>query len=148
MSHKTLNLIGLIVTGLLAVLWLGLPDFTLWLFSIPAIGALIFLSRRIGALFVAEALGFWFAHRRNTPAQGLHLGFALTCAILAWSGIDAYAGHTAAGIVLVAAAAEIGLAVLFGFSALSRRTHRQMLHFTRMGHDFARLPLNPTWSRR
>jgi hypothetical protein len=99
----------------LAALWMGAPQFILWVWQIDGSQATLVMARRGAALFLGLAVMLWLARdAESSPTRSaLAIGFSVCCAALAALGIyDFMAGHAGLGIWM-AVVVESALALTF-----------------------------------
>ena len=119
---RTLAFAASLLSACLAALWLAAPGVFVWMWQLqPGAGTEV-VGHRCGALFAGIAVMLYLV-RGSGPGRerdAISTGFAVGCALLAATGLQAlYSGMAGPGILL-AVVVELLLAAAF----LSTRTRR------------------------
>jgi hypothetical protein len=115
-SYRHAALAGSGICFSLAALWMGAPQFILWIWQISGSESTLLMARRGAALFLGLAVVLWLTRDlESSPARhAIAVGFSISCAVLAALGVYEFtAGHAGIG-VLAAAIVETTLALAFG----------------------------------
>jgi hypothetical protein len=115
LSFRQAAFAGSSICFALAAVWMGAPQFILWVWQINGSDPTLLMARRGAALFLGLAVMLWQARNaeRSPTRHAIAVGFSVSCAALALLGTcDVAAGHAGLGI-LVAVAVEAMLAVTF-----------------------------------
>jgi hypothetical protein len=123
LSFRRAAIAGSGICFALAALWLGAPQFILWVWQINGSDSTLLMARRGAALFMGFAVMLWLTRNaESSPTRhAIAVGFSVSCAALAALGMyDFVAGHAGIGI-LAAVTIEAMLALTF---ALVRHADR------------------------
>jgi hypothetical protein len=125
LSFRRAAVAGSSICFALAALWMGAPQFILWVWQINGSDSTLMIARRGAALFLGLAVILWLTRKAEaSPTRyAIAVGFSASCAALAALGTYEYvAGHAGSGL-LIAVAAESMLALTF---AVVRHTDRRI----------------------
>jgi hypothetical protein len=104
----------------LAALWIGSPQFILWLWQVGGSESTFLMARRGAALLLGIGVVLWLARdTESSPARhAIAVGFSVSCAALAALGTYEFAaGHAGLG-VFSAVIVEAALALAFAMNAI------------------------------
>jgi len=125
LSFRQAAIAGSSICFALAALWMGAPQFILWIWQVNGSDSTLMIARRGAALFLGLAVILWLTRNAETsPARyAIAVGFSASCATLAALGTYEYvAAHAGSGL-LIAIAVESLLAWTF---AVVRHTDRRI----------------------
>ncbi len=115
LSFRGVAIAGSDICLALAALWLGAPQFLLWIWQVNSPDSTLLVARRGAALFLGLAVMLWLARNaESSPTRdAIATGFSISCAALAALGAYEFmAGHAGAGI-WAAVTVESALALAF-----------------------------------
>jgi hypothetical protein len=123
LSFREAAIAGSSICFALAAIWIGAPQFILWIWQIDGSQPALLMARRGGALFAGLAIMMLLARdaERSPARSAVAVGFSVSCAALAALGVYEFAsGHAGVGM-LAAAAVESVLALAFASVRYSDR---------------------------
>jgi hypothetical protein len=111
-SFRQAAIVGSSLCLALAAVWMGAPQFILWVWQTNGSDSTLLMARRGAALFLGLAVMLWLTRNAESSPAGhaIAVGFSVSCAALGM--YDFVAGHAGVGI-LAAAAVEAMLALTF-----------------------------------
>jgi hypothetical protein len=115
LSFREAAIAGSSICFALAAIWIGAPQFILWIWQIDGSEPALLMARRGGALFAGLAIILLLTRdaERSPARSAMATGFSVSCAILAALSVYEFtAAHAGVGI-LAAAAVEAVLALVF-----------------------------------
>jgi hypothetical protein len=102
LSFRQAAIAGSGICFALAAVWMGAPQFILWVWQINGSDSTFLMARRGAALFLGLVVMLWLARNaENSPTRhAIAVGFSVSCAALAVLGMyDFVAGHAGIGIL-------------------------------------------------
>jgi hypothetical protein len=110
LSFRQAAVAGSSICFALAAVWMGAPQFIIWVWQINGSDSTVMVARRGAALFLGLAVMLWLARNTdNSPTRhAMAVGFSVSCAALAALGIyDFISGHAGIGILAAATVKSI-----------------------------------------
>ena len=103
LDFRMLNVITAIITAVLFIVLLLVPEVILWLFAVPESASAEFISRRAAMLFIGISLLSWFsrAASHSDVRQAICIGLSTSMLLLAALGVFEFIrGYAGSGIIL------------------------------------------------
>jgi hypothetical protein len=115
LSFRQAAIAGSTICFALAAVWMGAPQFILWVWQINGSDPTLLMARRGAALFLGFSVMLWLARNaESSPTRhALAVGFSVACAALAALGMYDFVAAQAGVGMLVAVAVEAMLALTF-----------------------------------